>query len=116
MAHAAEVPQALYDKLRELAREPDGTITYWDIAPFAEVDRNHEHFAVLVGLKLDEVNRIEHAAKRPLISAVVIGKENNMPGAGFFVCARELGVYAGKDDLAFWVSELKRVHDYWSQH
>jgi len=115
MNRGTNVPRALYDRLHEVARERDRT-TYWDIAPFADVDRNHEHFAVLVGQKLDEVNRAERAVGRPLLSAVVIGKETNTPGAGFFACARELGLYSGKDDLEFWISELNRVHDYWSRH
>jgi hypothetical protein len=115
MPNAIDVPEALYDKLCEVARA-NRTITYRAIAPQAEVDPGHEFFATLVGHKLDEVNRLEHAAGRRLLSAVVIGEETGMPGSGFFVCARELGVYSGKDDLAFWISELKRVHDYWSRH
>src|SRR5689334_10258466 len=115
MPNEIDVPLALYEKLREVARA-GRTISYWDIAPAGEVDCNNEYFASLVGLKLDEVNRIEHAAGRPLLSAVVIAKDTGMPGRGFFACGRELGVYSGKDDLAFWVSELKRVHDYWSRH
>jgi len=33
-----------------------------------------------------------------------------MPGQRFFTLARHLDRYTGKDDLAFFVMELKRVH------
>ncbi len=26
-----------------------------------------------------------------------------------------LRLYTGRDDLAYWVEELRRVHDYWSE-
>ena len=39
-----------------------------------------------------------------------------MPGEGFFTFARNLRLYTGRDDLAYWVEELRRVHAYWSEH
>jgi hypothetical protein len=47
--------------------------------------------------------------------AVVVQAENK-PGEGFFKLARELGLFLGSDELAFWVKELNRVWDYWSSH
>ncbi|MGH8009989.1 MAG: hypothetical protein ACREQ3_23590, partial [Candidatus Binatia bacterium] len=88
---------------------------YGEIAPLASIDTENPHFAALVGRLLDEINHAESAEGRPLLSAVVIGKDSNMPGSGFFACARDLRRYSGRDDLAFWLAELRRVHDYWSQ-
>jgi hypothetical protein len=51
-----------------------------------------------------------------MLSALVIRQDINMPGSGFFVCARELGEYEGNDDLLFWISELNKVHSYWQEH
>lgn len=115
MDQATEIPEALYEKLREVARQ-ERTIFYREVAPIAGVDTENPHFAALVGHSLDEINHVEAANGRPLLSAVVIGKESNMPGFGFFTCARQLRVYSGGDDLTFWLAELKRVHEYWSKH
>lgn len=112
------VPQALMDRLQAVART-GGTTTYSDVAPYAGIDIGNPHFGSPLGLILDEVNRVEYRQGRPLLSAVVILKDGNMPGRGFFECARELRRYSGKGDLehlGFWVEELRRVHDYWSRH
>jgi hypothetical protein len=109
---------ALFDRLRQVARARD-TEFYSEIAPTVGIDTENPHFGALVGRILDEINRIEFRQGRPLLSAIVISKENNMPGRGFFECARDLGRYSGKGDLehlGFWVEELRRVHDYWSRH
>ena len=79
MNQAAEIPEALYEKLRDVARQQQ-TIFYGEVAPFAGVATENPHFAALVGRPLDEINQIETAYGRPLLSAVVIGKENTMPG------------------------------------
>ena len=112
------IPPALFDRLHEVARTRS-TTSYSEIAPIAGIDIGDPHFGSPLGLLLDDVNRIEFAQGRPLLSAVVILKGGNMPGRGFFDCARELRRYSGKgelDDLGFWVEELRRVHDYWSRH
>jgi hypothetical protein len=115
MNRYAGVSGALFEKLCDVARK-QGTIFYGQVAPIAGVDTENPHFAALVGRLLDEINEAEASNGRPLLSAIVIGKENNMPGTGFFACARQLRLYSGRDDLEFWLRELKRVHDYWSQH
>lgn len=109
------IPLALYDKLRDVARKR-GTVYYSEIAPIVGIDMDSPHFGTHVGRLLDDINHAEVAAQRPLLSAVVIRKDANIPGAGFFTCARNLMLYAGNDDLAYWLEELRRVHDYWSQH
>ncbi len=110
-----EDPQALFDRLRRVARVR-GTVFYSDLALSVGIDTGNPHFGSRIGRILDDVNRIEFDQVRPLLSAVVILKDSNMPGSGFFACARELKGYNGKDDLGFWVEELRRVHDYWSRH
>ena len=62
---------------------------------------------------LTDIDIEEHGWEHPLLSAVVILAERNMPGDGFFKIARKLGRYHGKkDDLKFWLGELRRVHDF----
>ena len=65
---------------------------------------------------LDGISRAEHDAGRPLLSAVVIRRDKNMPGNGFFTLARSLHLHRDGDDLQYWLEELRRVHDYWLEH
>src|SRR4051794_12170147 len=115
MTEEIDIPPMLYDRLRELARE-GSTAYYGDIARLLGMDIGSPHVRAQIGKMLDAVNRAEHAAGRPLLSAVVIAKKPRMPGPGFFTGARTLGQYTGQDDRAYWVEELRRVHDYWSEH
>jgi hypothetical protein len=52
---------------------------------------------------------------RPLLSAVVIYRQDNIPGNGFFQMAQNVGAYTGGDRYIFFIEELRRVHDYWRQ-
>jgi hypothetical protein len=102
----------IYDELKRVAKAASYT-TYSDIAPLAELDMDNPSHRDEIGQILGEISKYEHSQGRPMLSAVVIHRDNNMPGKGFFKLARELGVYAGSDDLKFYLDELKRVHQYW---
>ena len=105
-------------------KEPDKTI-YEAIVKVAEDEDcvYYGELASLIGLSartskigpiLDRINRIEHSAGRPLLSAVVIKKMSGMPGNGFFNLARNLGLHDGNRNRKYWLKELRRVHDYWN--
>jgi hypothetical protein len=115
MVEEVDISPALYDRLHQIARQ-GGTAYYSELAPLIGSDSSDPYFGVRIGRIPDEVNHAEHAAGRPLLSAIVIAKETGMPGEGFFTCARDLKRYAGRDDLAYWVEELRLVHYYWSKH
>ena len=115
MAEVVDIPLELYTRLHEIARE-GGTVYYSEMAPLISIATDNPYFGVRIGRLLDEVNHAEHSAGRSLLPAVVIAKESGMPGEGFFTCARNLKCYSGRDDLAYWVEELRRVHDYLSAH
>jgi hypothetical protein len=102
----------LYNKLRELARSCS-TEYYSEVV--RDIGGNPKFPLALVPM-LKAVDRAEHAACRPLLAAVVINKEHEMPGKGFFDQARELGLHTGGDDRASWLKELARVCDHWSRH
>ncbi len=108
------------EKLIQIARLQD-LISYDDLNKQLNLgldftlppDRN------LIGHRLDEISEYEVRAGRHMLSAVVVHKEGEGfgdPGEGFYECARELGVYNGRDDLGFWAKEVKWLHDYWSSH
>ena len=108
-----EKTQIIYNKIREIARDEDYTY-YSEIAPLIGVDIKTNWGRNRIGAILDCINRIEHSEGHPLLSAVVILKDANMPGAGFFKLAKCLGLQSpNEDNLMFWIRELRRVHDYW---
>ena len=102
----------VYEELKRVARA-QGQVAYSEIAPLAQLDMESPADRNQLSDILGEISLFEHKNGRPLLSVVVLYRDDNMPGQGFFRLARELGVYAGKDDIAFFVRELKRVHAYW---
>ena len=105
---------AIYDELRRVAK--DGSITrYSDIAPLAHLDMDSPEDRNCIADILDDISRSEHDAGRPLLSAVVIRKDTNIPGQGFFNLAKSLRLPGADDDVLFWVKEVQRVHDHWRQ-
>ncbi len=106
---------AIYERLIKIAKDSDIT-NYSVIAPLARLDMNLPPHRNRISDILDEISRTESSCGRPLLSAVVILKDENIPGDGFFKMARELRLYDDDDDFRFWIRELRRVHDYWSAH
>ena len=107
--------EAIYNRLLEVARAGE-YITYSDIAPLADLDMTLDADRHEIGRLLGEISTFEHQHGRPLLSAIVIHRDNNIPGHGFFVLARELNLYQGTDDLLFFIGEFNRVRDYWRSH
>ncbi len=109
------MPDQIRDKLIEVARER--TVTYYsDIAPMAGLDMSLPNDRYEIGALLDDINRVEHAQGRSLLSAVVVHKDTLVPGQGFFTLARDMGLFTGSDRDRFYIEELRRVHDYWVKH
>ncbi len=50
----------------------------------------------------------------PLISALVIGKDENMPSSGFWTLCRELGI-AVTDRQLFWLREAKACCEFYGR-
>jgi hypothetical protein len=63
---------------------------------------------------LGEISTEEYAAGRGMLSALVVHKDEMLPGIGFFELAQELG-YDIKNKDAFWIEEVKRVSAAWSR-
>lgn len=105
---------AIRDVLADVARRRE-TILYRDLARRAGVDGPQTlHKTVMA---LEAILRRDHAAGRPLLAAVAIGK-TGLPRPGFFQCVRALGVYDGPDDgpaAAAWHGDmLAGVHAAWA--
>ena len=105
--------QTIHEELLRVAKS-GAFVTYSDIAPLGSLNMDFLPDRNKMGDILDGISVAEHKAGRPLLAAVVIRKDKNMPGTGFFDLAKSLGLYNVGDDLGYWVEESRRVHDYWS--
>lgn len=93
------------------------TIGYKELTDWLGIDPQLRPWrAELLYHALDTINRNEHNAGRPLLSAVVIVRESGMPGDGFFRLAKDLTQFnpATSSERDFWEQELRRLYDYWA--
>lgn len=109
-----EKESIIYKKLTEVARKR-GLTNYTEVGRLIGLDMATEVGRIRIAQILDNINRYEVAQNRPMVSALVIRQDINMPGTGFFECARGLSKYHGQNDMEFWVKEVNKVHNYWSQ-
>jgi hypothetical protein len=101
--------------LIEVARRRSVTY-YGEICGFFGLDEiRGEGDVARISAGLGALAQAEHEAGRPLLPAVVINREFNNPGPGFFTVARETGRFRGKDELGYWTGELNAVHDFWAR-
>ena len=101
----------IYERLKTFAKQEQIT-TYSEIAPLANLDMENPDHRGEIGRLLGIVSTFEHQDGRPLLSAIVVHRQDNIPGEGFFELARELGALRpSQDRLAFWCREVARVHE-----
>jgi len=105
--------QVIYERLKEVAKSRR-TITYSELAPLARLNMSNAPDRTEIARILDEISNYEYDHGRPLLSAVVIRKDTNLPGSGFFTLARELGLLTGDDKDGFYRDELNRVYEIWT--
>ncbi len=112
--------QLLRDEMREVMIETarqGQLITYSEMCAQLKTAYLHYHSPQIVRL-LDEIGAIEHDAGRPILPAVVVGKQSGIPGAGYFRLAGEAHS-DGEGDVdpkVNWEADLAAVFDYWSTH
>ncbi|HSR72342.1 MAG TPA: hypothetical protein VLL72_08170 [Kiloniellales bacterium] len=110
-----ELAAATRTALIALARE-GRCATYRELA--AQVPVPPPHSIHRLTLTLEDLAREDHAAGRPLVSALAVSRARpGLPGRGFFQLLRELGRYDGPDSgpeaAAAHSAELQRALDYW---
>jgi hypothetical protein len=79
----------------------------------------HTHEGQQLGYLLGQVSleELDPDEDRPLLSAMVIGRETNMPSGGFWALLQELGVKVGpswEQRQEFWLRELRRCAETYS--
>jgi hypothetical protein len=108
----------MQDRIREhligVARK-QATTTYAEIARLAGLDVDDAADRERLAGLLREISTAEHAAGRPMLTAVVVHRGRGRPGRGFFDLARSLGRHSAGDDAAFFNTEVERVYTEWRQ-
>ena len=107
----------LHHRLIQAAGEHDGFVHYDEVAEILGLPKDRLDHSPVMNSALDEISIYEHENGRPLLPAVVVHKTDLRPGDGFFKMAKRNGVQPPDiDDEAFFVTELRRAHEYWQQH
>lgn len=110
---------ALREEMRQMMIETarrGQLITYSELCASLKTAYLHYHSPQIVKL-LDEIGMAERDAGRPILPAVVVGKQSGIPGAGYFRIADEVHDAQGSvDPKAIWQADLQDVFDYWSTH
>jgi hypothetical protein len=105
--------QQLYQYLSNIAA--NGRYTrYSDAGATLGLNMNEPTDRDEISRLLDEISEHEHQQGHPLLSAIVIHVQDNMPGNGFFTMAQRVGRFNGGDRLQFWLDELRNVHAHWA--
>jgi hypothetical protein len=102
----------IYEKLKETAKERR-LVTYGELAPLAGLDMDNPAHRTEIGRLLGEISTVEHRQGCPMLSAVAVLADSQMPGKGFFTLAKEL-VFSTRDDVAFLPKPPNRLNDRWA--
>lgn len=98
-----------------LAAESGQIVPYKEVGRILGIKSFGDHYAREVGQVLGEISEDEHRNGRPMLSAIA-HNEAGVPGPGFYVCARNLGLLSStnlQDEEAFWRNEQSRVYEEW---
>ena len=102
----------IFRKLVACAKAGD-ILSYSEIAPLAGLNMENPADRLELGAILGEISESEHAKGHPLLSAIVLHKNDSVAGDGFFKLASSLGLFLGGDKVSFLINEIKRVHAHW---
>ena len=104
--------EIIYQEIIQVAKNESLT-HYSDIGPLVGLNMESPADRNVMSNILDKISKNEHENGKPLLSAVVILRDENIPGDGFFGMAQEVGLYDGSGKDQFWANELRRVYNYW---
>jgi hypothetical protein len=109
------VNETIYARLTQAAMGKQ-FVSYRDLSAAINLSLTDAAGLNALGVLLEEIADHELAAGRPLLPAIIVNENTNMPGGGLFSYAKRKGLMKAKDKdtLAFFLKEAKKVHDYWS--
>ena len=105
--------ERLYLRLVEAAKARS-LVTYREAAELVGLDAREPEQRAELSQLLRAISLHEHEQGRPLLSAVVVSQDTQIPGRGFFRLMRSLGLGDHEDDEVLFERELSRVHEHWS--
>lgn len=105
--------KTIRDRMIKAAKAKD-IIYYSEIGDLMNLSMDNPNHRDELAHILGEISTTEHHEGRPLLSAVVVHKENHRPGKVFFQLAKDLKKQKrGEDDEIFYATELQRVYKEW---
>ena len=110
-----EIKDSLYATLVDAARHRR-VITYTDAAAVVDLSMRNPYHRKLIGQYLGAISEYEVDHGRPMLSALVVHKDERKLGTGFYHLGEEIGRKGSlEDDDTFAHRELARLWAYWSQ-
>jgi hypothetical protein len=98
--------------------------TYGELVPLVTAidwpEGPHTHEGQQMGYLLGQVSfdELDRNDDRPVLSALVISREDNMPSTGFWAFLTELGVVVAPTPdarMRFWINEVRRCVAYYGR-
>ena len=91
-------------------------VSYGDLSSAISLSTTDAAGLNALSVMLEEIADHELAAGRPLLAAIIVNENTNMPGGGLFSYAKRKGLMKAKDKdtLTFFLTEAKKVHDFWA--
>jgi hypothetical protein len=107
--------QALYERLMTAARAQE-TVFYGEVADLLGVGADDPSAREQIAGRLAEISRHEVGEGRPMLSSIVVGVEDHLPGPDLMRLGQELGQVAeGEDEVSFAIRQIKMTHAYWQE-
>ncbi len=111
------INRTIYENLKGVAAA-ERFISYGDAGSLVGLDMGDPPSRAEIAQILDQINIYESRQGRPMLSAIVVRLHDQVPGGGFFECARDLGRLNATDkllEMEFWVKEVRKVFGYWAR-
>ncbi|MBA3779868.1 MAG: hypothetical protein H0X16_11345 [Chloroflexi bacterium] len=110
---ARPVNHAVFERLVQGAREQE-PVSYGELGNMLGLAMDYPPHRTEIGQLLGAISRHEVANGRPMLSSVVLHKDQATPGKGFFTLGQELGLVGpDEDELAFSVRQLNETFQLW---
>jgi hypothetical protein len=103
-------------RLIAAAKSEEGFVHYDEVAEILGVSGDRLDRSHAMNQALEDISTYENSRSRPMLTAVVVHKNDLRPGQGFFVLAKRLGKFGPRQDRdEFYLSELARIRRYWRE-
>lgn len=102
--------ECVYNYLITIANKQRNTITYAEMEKFCGMVHNQQNVQKLIKI-LNHTMMYNKMRNEPLIATLVVNKETERPGKGYYKTLKELDIEAS-DEVEFFVKEIQRIRNY----